>query len=78
MITVCEVCGELGYKHLLLSCENCNEAAVHRVGVPVQGSGLMQVADPKHRGSLYECEAVPRIEVNRRGGRRALPRRPPG
>ncbi|KAL5225037.1 hypothetical protein ABZP36_011676 [Zizania latifolia] len=30
MITVCEVCGELGYEHLLLSCENCNEAVVHR------------------------------------------------
>uniref|UniRef100_A0A0E0MJX6 Zinc finger PHD-type domain-containing protein n=1 Tax=Oryza punctata TaxID=4537 RepID=A0A0E0MJX6_ORYPU len=29
-ITVCEVCGVLGYKNLLLSCKNCNRAAVHR------------------------------------------------
>uniref|UniRef100_A0A0D3HRQ0 Zinc finger PHD-type domain-containing protein n=1 Tax=Oryza barthii TaxID=65489 RepID=A0A0D3HRQ0_9ORYZ len=29
-ITVCEVCGVLGYKNLVLSCKNCNGAAVHR------------------------------------------------
>lgn len=29
-ITVCEICGDVGYEYLLLSCNDCEGAAAHQ------------------------------------------------